>query len=364
METLMRRWQWATVLAVVLLSGCGYNTFQQRRRAGQGRLVRGAEPVPAPRRPDAEPRGDGEGLRRAGEGRAHRRHRGARARSARSRRRPELDQRPRGFAAVPGRRRASSPARCRGCWWSRRTIRSSSRTPTSATCRRSSRARRTASRSRATATSRRCEQYNVTVRSFPTNLTAMAVRLQAEAATSRSRTRSEIAKPPKVDFGRIRSERWRYRVRVNCASWFCCWSQSSAWAEVAVPPLDGARHRPDRYADAEPDAPRSSRRCAAFEARKGSQIAVLIVPTHRARDDRAIRAARRRAVEARPQGRRRRRAPGRGEGRPHAAHRGRLRPRGALITDATAKPHHRAKSSRRASARATSSAASAPASTG
>ena len=28
METLMRRWQWATVLAVVLLSGCGYNTIQ------------------------------------------------------------------------------------------------------------------------------------------------------------------------------------------------------------------------------------------------------------------------------------------------------------------------------------------------
>src|SRR6476646_8601733 len=28
METLMRRWHWATVLALVLLSGCGYNTIQ------------------------------------------------------------------------------------------------------------------------------------------------------------------------------------------------------------------------------------------------------------------------------------------------------------------------------------------------
>ena len=53
-----------------------------------------------------------------------------------------------------------------------RTIPSSSPTPTSATCRRSSRARRTASPWRATATSRRCRPYNVTVREFPTNLTA------------------------------------------------------------------------------------------------------------------------------------------------------------------------------------------------
>src|SRR5215813_8899260 len=28
METLIRRWQWATLVAVFLLSGCGYNTIQ------------------------------------------------------------------------------------------------------------------------------------------------------------------------------------------------------------------------------------------------------------------------------------------------------------------------------------------------
>ena len=49
---------------------------------------------------------------------------------------------------------------------------------------------------------------------------------------------------------------------------------------VAVPPLHGARHRPHRHAH------RASRRrleakLAAFEARKGSQIAVLMVPTTR-----------------------------------------------------------------------------------
>ena len=48
------------------LSGCGYNTLQQQDERHQGRLVRGGEPVPAPRRSRAEPRQHGEGLRRAG----------------------------------------------------------------------------------------------------------------------------------------------------------------------------------------------------------------------------------------------------------------------------------------------------------
>src|SRR5437868_6264146 len=48
------------------------------RRAGEGRLGRGGQPVPAARRPDSQPREHGEGLRPAGKGRADRRHRSAR----------------------------------------------------------------------------------------------------------------------------------------------------------------------------------------------------------------------------------------------------------------------------------------------
>ena len=59
------------------LSGCGYNDIQQQGRGREGRLVGGDEPVPAPRRPDPEPRRHGEGLRAAGAGGADAGDRGA-----------------------------------------------------------------------------------------------------------------------------------------------------------------------------------------------------------------------------------------------------------------------------------------------
>src|SRR3989454_10314314 len=83
-------------------------------RTGQGGLGRGAEPVPAPRRPGAEPRQHGEGLCPAGAAGADPSHRGARARGidpgdARARRQPGS------LCQVPGRaarawRRALAPA--------------------------------------------------------------------------------------------------------------------------------------------------------------------------------------------------------------------------------------------------------------
>ena len=65
-----------------------------------------------------------------------------------------------------------------------------------------------------------------------------------------------------------------------------------------------------------------------FEARKGSQIAVLIVPTTEPETIEQYLDPRRRGLEARAQEGRRRRDPRRREERPPPAHRGRLRPRG------------------------------------
>jgi LemA protein len=90
-------------------------------------------------------------------------------------------------------------ARCRGCWWWPRTIRSSRPTPISATCRRSSKAPRTASPSRATATSRAVQEYNISVRTFPNNLTAMVMGYKTKANFTVEDEKA-IAEPPKVNF--------------------------------------------------------------------------------------------------------------------------------------------------------------------
>ena len=83
------------------LSGCGYNDIQRTRRTGQGRLVRSAQPVPAARRPDAEPGQHGERVRGAGAAGADAGDRGALAR----RQHPgdaRADQRSGGVPALPG----------------------------------------------------------------------------------------------------------------------------------------------------------------------------------------------------------------------------------------------------------------------
>ena len=81
------------------------------RAAGEGGVERGAQPVPAPRRPHSQPRRDGEGLRQAGADGADRGGRSARQGDAElhtSRRRPhrsgEVQEIPGG--AGPARRRA------------------------------------------------------------------------------------------------------------------------------------------------------------------------------------------------------------------------------------------------------------------
>ena len=96
--------------------------------------------------------------------------------------------------AEPAAGRAVAPAGGR-----RRTIRTSSRTRCSATCRRSSRARRTASRSRASATSTSVQAYNSTVRSFPTNLTAMMFKMDVKPNFAVA-DEAAVSAPPTVDF--------------------------------------------------------------------------------------------------------------------------------------------------------------------
>ncbi len=101
-------------LATLSLAGCGYNHAAVAGRRDQGRVVRSAEPVPAPRRPGAEPRQHGQGLRRAGrEGadggharaRQRRRHQGDAGAHQRPGRVPEIPA-----GAGPAVERAVAPA--------------------------------------------------------------------------------------------------------------------------------------------------------------------------------------------------------------------------------------------------------------
>ena len=104
---------WRSLLP--LLVGLRLQHHSDRRGAGQGGLERGAQPVPAPRRPHSQPRRDGEGLRRAREGCAGGRGRGARQGDAGDAAARGAD-RSRGVQGVPGQpvrpdRRAVAAAR-------------------------------------------------------------------------------------------------------------------------------------------------------------------------------------------------------------------------------------------------------------
>ena len=72
--------------------------------------------------------------------------------------------------------------------------------PASVICRHNSKAPKTALRSRVTATS--VQEFNVTVRSFPSDLTAMMFGFKTKPNFT-VENETEIAKPPKVDFGPV-----------------------------------------------------------------------------------------------------------------------------------------------------------------
>jgi hypothetical protein len=138
----------------------------QRRRRERG-VVRSAQPVQAPRRPDSQSGADGARLCRARKGSPDPRLRGARE-CRRDQGHARADQRSGGVRQVPEGHRASSGARWRACWPSPRTIPSSRPTPISATCRPSWKAPRTASPWRATATSRPCRSTTFRCAPSPT----------------------------------------------------------------------------------------------------------------------------------------------------------------------------------------------------
>ncbi|MCK7513762.1 MAG: LemA family protein [Desulfobacterales bacterium] len=92
------------------------------------------EPVPAPRRPDARTSSPPSRARPSFEQETLTEVVEARARRPRSRPRRRLLNNPEAFQQVPGRRRASCPARCRGCWWWSRSTRTSRPTRASRTC--------------------------------------------------------------------------------------------------------------------------------------------------------------------------------------------------------------------------------------
>ena len=114
---------------------------------------------------------------------------------------PELRQRSGGVPQVHQARRASCRARCRGCWSSPRTIRNFKsdalfRDLTSQL--EGTENRITVARNRYIKT---VQEYNTTVRSFPTNLTAMLFKMDVKPNFTVD-NETAISAPPKVDFSK------------------------------------------------------------------------------------------------------------------------------------------------------------------
>ena len=177
------------------------------------------------------------------------------------------------------------------------------------------------------------QDYNVGIRTFPNNLTAMMFGYK-EKPNFTVENEKEISTAPKVDFNPTPAPREvaasnktaaMNAARASLLALLLCWA-CAALALVAVPPLIGRvvdqtgtlvgrRHR---LADADAEGSRG----AQGQPDRGADRA-----DDGRRGHRAIFAARRGGLEDRPQEDRRRRAARHRQERPPAAHRGRLRPR-------------------------------------
>ena len=227
------------------------------------------------------------------------------------------------------------------------------------------------------------QDYNVGIRTFPNNLTAMVFGYKEKPNFS-VENEKEISTAPKVDFNPtpapgsrrpVASEVpliWRSRNRAQigrderCKSLLLalllCWAFAACGRRRGAA-ADGARGRSDRDAVSSGDIAALTQTLRDFEARKGSQIAVLIVPTT---EPETIEQFSIRVAEAWKIGRKKiddgALLVDRQE-RPQSSHRGRLRPR-RRADRRHHQAHHRRRSSRRNSRPAILPAAFPPASTG
>ena len=156
------------------------------------------------------------------------------------------------------------------------------------------------------------QSFNTTVRKFPDQSDRQDVRLRGEAQLHRggrdgdrdpthSRLRHGCDGPRRQRSRHRRRRRPRNNaaMRSRAALWALPLLLSvSAWAQVPVPPLEARVTDLTGTLTAEQQAALENK-LAAFESRKGSQVAVLLVPTTRAGRYRPVRDPRRRAMEAR-----------------------------------------------------------------
>src|SRR5262249_13302905 len=198
METLIRRWQWATLVAVFVLSGCGYNTIQsadEQTKAAWSEVLnqyqRRADLVPnLVETVKAFAKQEMDVLTRVTE---------ARARVGSIQATPELVDNPEAFQ-----RFQQAQGELTGAL-SRLLVVSENYPPLKSDANfRDLQAQLEGTENRIAVARNRyiksVEQYNVTLRQFPTNLTAMAFGYKPKANFGVENER-EITKAPKVDFG-------------------------------------------------------------------------------------------------------------------------------------------------------------------
>ncbi|HJY79392.1 MAG TPA: LemA family protein [Burkholderiales bacterium] len=198
METLIRRWQWATLVAVFVLSGCGYNTIQsadEQTKAAWSEVLnqyqRRADLVPnLVETVKAFAKQEMDVLTRVTE---------ARARVGSIQATPELVDNPEAFQ-----RFQQAQGELTGAL-SRLLVVSENYPQLKSDANfRDLQAQLEGTENRIAVARNRyiksVEQYNVTLRQFPTNLTAMAFGYKPKANFGVENER-EITKAPKVDFG-------------------------------------------------------------------------------------------------------------------------------------------------------------------
>src|SRR5438270_1615159 len=239
-------------------------------RAGEGRLVRSAEPVRAPRRPDREPGEHGEGLRRPGAAGADRRDRGAcqgdlDQRHARARQRYRRLPAVRAGAAR-GHRRALAPARRSG------ELPPAQVRPELPRAAGAARGHREPHRGRAPALHQGGAGVQHQRAPIPGEPHRDALRLQAQAPVQRrGREGDRQAAERRFRLAEEMTLRGVAALVVAALLSLLAWALDVPPLKARVTDLTGTLNAP-QHASLE-------QTLAEFEARKGAQLAVLIVPS-------------------------------------------------------------------------------------